>query len=423
MIINDLSNPAGHPEYQMVSGNPYSGVKKIPPHRELLARRTQKEQKGYVWTMGYNNCVGRYSQEAEYSLFSGSSLNRSLNHENDTDTEKLRRVTTELINCCRRVAKKMRTIPGWAVSPQLLAVITNADRASAAEYRSWISGLLNRDNDEYLSYGVHLFSSRSRGKVKDKATAFFRSCPGSRVFVTLTFIAAISDGDAVGVLNKFLTYIRKKHAGFQFLWVAERQTNNVDNPGNIHFHCIMNKRLPVAQYNALWVLQQYNSGLVGKNKYGEAISRAEIDRRYQDGSMQKVLNPFDVKRVKSIGGLSQYLTKYITKQEKTPFGCSVWHCSRGVSKLFVKAVVKLSAVRSCMTISNCRVDKKTGEVFMPEMIRDTFFMLVYINNKSHPLSFLKEMETINKWIIAGMEPDRLRKCNDDLYRKYFICQN
>jgi hypothetical protein len=421
MIINNLSNPAGHPEYEMVSGNVLQKIKKIPPHRELLARRTQKDQKGYVWTMGYNNCVGRYSQHQEYSLFTGSSLNRTLRDE--TPEEKLRRTTTALFATIRKVKEKMRSIPGWAVSPQLLAVIRGVDLASATEYKAWISGLLNRDDDEYLSYGVHLFSSRSRGKVKDKATAFFRSCPGSRVFVTLTFIAAISDGDAVGVLNKFLTYIRKKHSGFQFLWVAERQNENVEYPGNIHFHCIMNKRLPVAQYNALWVLQQYNSGLVGKNKYGETISRAEIERRYNDGTMQKVLNPFDVKRVKSIGGLSQYLTKYITKQEKTPFGCSVWHCSRGVSKLFVKAVVKLSAVRSCMTISNCRVDKKTGEVFMPEMIKDTFFMLVYINNKSHPLSFLKEMETINKWIISGMEPDRLRKCNDDLYRKYFICQN
>lgn len=420
MSINDLYQTAND-QFAMKDGNPYAeSTKRIPPHRELMARRTHKEQKGYVWTMGYNNCVGRYSSESEFSLFTGSSLNRKVQYE--TIEEELRAVTATLIGVARKVAKEMSVIPDWANSPLLITAILSKNVGSVNEYKVWVTALLHRDTD-YLSYGIHLFSSRSRGKVKDKATAFFRSCPGSRVFVTLTFIAAISDGDAVGVLNKFLTYIRKKHSGFQFLWVAERQSENKENPGNIHFHCIMNKRLPVAQYNALWVLQQYNSGLIGKNKYGEIISRSEIDRRYQDGTMQKVLNPFDVKRVKSIGGLSQYLTKYITKQEKTPFGCSVWHCSRGVSKLFTKAVCKLSAVRSCMTISNCRVDKKTGEVFMPEMIKDTFFMLVYINNKAHPLSFLKEMETINKWIMAGMEVDKLRKCNDDLYRKYFLCQN
>lgn len=420
MVINDLPVTANDQFAIQQPGIPVlKKVKKIPPHRELLARRVSRPERGYVWTMGYNNVVGRYSGGADYSLFSGSSLNRK--RKKLSFDEILRATTKHLLAVADALATKMRRFTGWNVSRPLIDLVLRQDADSEAEFSSWVS--LSIRLPFPLDYELHVFSDRSRGKVKDKATAFFRACPGSRVFCTLTFIAKVSDAMGVELLNKFLTYVRKGHKGFQFLWVAERQYENTDYPGNIHFHLIMNKRLPVAQFNAVWVLQQYNAGLQGKNKYGEVISRSEIDRRYEDGTMQKILNPFDVKKIKSIGGLSSYLTKYITKQQKNaPFGCAVWHCSRGVSRLFTKAVVRPSAFRYALSLNNCRVDKKTGEVFEARPIKQPFFMMVYINNKAMPLPFLKEMEKINAWVIGGMKPDGIRQCNDELYSKYF-CQN
>jgi len=409
--------------------NPYSWAGKInkdpltPKMRETV-RRVSKPEKGYVWTMGYNNCVGRYSGGDPYSLFSGSSLNRTLKLLDDG--EKLRRATKDIVELAIKIAAKMSRYRGWATDGPISDLLFRPHSTDPGKYRMWFQLQVpgGIDGLDGLSFGIHMFSDRSRGKVKDKATAFFRACPGSRVFMTLTFVAAVSDQDGVSILNKFLTYVRKKHSGFQFLWVAERQINNRDFPGNIHFHVILNKRLPVKIYNGLWVMQQYNAGLRAKNKYGEEITMEEITRRYQDGTIGKVLNPLDVDKIRSIGGLSHYLTKYITKQEKnSPFGCATWHCSRGVSRLFTKAVVNPSAFRYCLSLNNCRVDKKTGEVSEATAIKKPFFVMVFINNKSVPLNYLKEMETINKWLMAGMKPDSLRSCDDELYRKYFLCQN
>lgn len=428
MIINQLSsldtgsNTGGGLDCTLDAGAaPLKAKKIIPQHKRLMARKTSPSERGYVWTMGYNNVVGRYSGGLDYSLFTGSSLNRSLKFL--TDDQKLRIVTGHLLEMATQVARKMSRFPGWAISREVINVVCFPTDQNQRQYNLWFGCEVQID-DPGLSFGIRMLSPRSRGKVKDKATAFFRACPGSRVFVTLTFIQAVTDQRGVSILNKFLTAVRKKHLNFQFLWVAERQDKNRENPGNIHFHMIMNKRLPVREYNALWVLQQYNAGLRGKNKYGEPISPAEINSRYEDGTIGKVFNPYDAKKISSIGGLSSYLTKYITKQEENvAFGCAVWHCSRGVSRLFTKAVVSPSAFRYAMSLNNCRVDKKTGEVFEATAIRKQFFMMVWVNNKSMPLHYLREMEQINKWVLAGTPVDKLRTMNDDLYRKYFVCQN
>jgi hypothetical protein len=404
--------------------NPYARAGKkdrFSSQRRQIRKKTAPDSKGYLWTMGYNTCVGSYSGGRQYDLFTGSSLNRSLKIK--TDDEKLCAATNHLYKVANQVAAKMSGIFGWEVSRQIRDFINGPNIESAGRFAMWVQSEILHESQP-VSYNVHVLSSRSRGKVKDKATAFFRACPGSRIFVTLSFVAAVDDQTGISILNKFLTSIRKTHKDFQFLWIAERQEKNLKFPGNIHFHIIMNKRLPVKRYNALWVLQQYNAGLRAHNKYDEAITMQEVLDRYRDGTMQKILNPFDVRKVKSIGGLSAYLTKYITKQEKnTPFNCANWHCSRGVSRLFTRTVVSPSAFRYCLSLNNCKVDKDTGEVFEAKYIKKPFFIMAYINNKSLPLGYLKEMEQINKWLVQGMIPDKLRSCNDELYSKYFLCEN
>jgi hypothetical protein len=385
--------------------------------RKMVSRRTAPNEKGYTWTMGYNNIVGRYSSGFDYSRFSGSSYNRSLKV--NTYAKDLLTITGDLIAMAAKLARKMFAIPGWSVSGPLIDFFSRPDIESARVFVRWLQSKIPGHVDGY-SIGVHLLSPRSRGKIKDKATAFYRACPGSRVFVTLTFIAPVADRAGVVILNKFLTAIRAEFHGFNYLWVAERQQDT----GNIHFHMLANKRLPVKRFNALWVVQQYNAGLIGHDRYGQAITRSEVDLRFQNGTMQKVLNPFDVKKVYGINGLSSYLTKYITKQKKeTFFDCSVWHCSRGVSRLFTKATVSPSAFRYCQSFHNSRVDRETGELFPVPVVSEAFFVMVYINNKKVPLNFLREMEQANKWLMSGWYLDRLPLTNDADYKKYFLCEN
>src|ERR1700677_4056704 len=45
----------------------------------FLHRKVRRDEKGYIWQMGYNHCVGHYSPGSNYSRFGGSSLNRNNN--------------------------------------------------------------------------------------------------------------------------------------------------------------------------------------------------------------------------------------------------------------------------------------------------------------------------------------------------------
>lgn len=390
--------------------------------RQGTNRVTAREPGKYTWSMGYNNCVGRYSPGGKYGKFSGSSLNRNKKIKSEKHVKDVQSITNDLVAVARKTGRKLSERYGGIPWP-LLTLIARADDESKGEYRDWLSQQMGGDVFG-LSYRVHMLSTRSRGKIKDKATAFFRSCPGSRVFATLTFVAAVDDRTGITILNKFLTSLRKKFSNIQYFWVAERQTKNPDTPNNIHFHMILNKRLPVNVFNSLWVLQQYNAGLVGKDKYGNVITKADIQARYKAGTVGKVLNPLDVKK---IGGdvykLSSYLTKYITKQKKDePFGCAVWHCSRRVSRLFTRAVVGPSAFAYLKSFSNYRVDKKTGECWPAVEQKGPYHVIIYVNDKKAPLRYLKEMEQINKWIMEGLEITMLPEIDDDYYTKEFISE-
>lgn len=329
-----------------LTGGEGRAAKRTRKAREQLKKKTSKEAKPFVWQLGYNHCIGRWPGQDDYPAFSGSSMNR----------------------------KKAKPRPPTKASEN----------------------------------AIHIFSPRSRGKVKDKATAFYRSASGDRVFVTLTFIQDVTDKEGVQILNKFLTVLRKEKPGLQYLWVAEHQE---ESRSTIHFHVIMNRRLPVKRYNALWVLQQYNAGLIGKTAAGEEISREEIERRYNydmtskfkkkdPDSMMAALNPFDVERTYGVNGLAYYLTKYISKQKKKdPFGCLNWHCSRRVSRLFTKEVVSPSTFAYLQTFKNYKVDTKTGECFAPPVLSHQFFTMIYVHNKGAPLARLKRLENLNKWVM------------------------
>ncbi len=349
--------------------------KKIREARQKIYRKVSKPARPFTWRLGYNHCIGQWTGSEKYPTLSGSSLNR-----------------------------KKKVVP-------------------------------KKDKKEKPEGVVHIFSGRSRGKVKDKSMAFFRSISNNRTFLTLTFIQDLPDKEGVHILNKFLTVLRKEKPGLQYLWVAEHQE---ETRSTIHFHIILNRRLPIKRYNALWVLQQYNAGLIGHRENGEEISKTEMERRYHydinskfqkkdPDSVMAVLNPFHIEKAYGINKLAHYLTKYITDQKKEdPFGCLNWHCSRRVSKLFTKEIVSPSTFAYLLSFVNYQVDRKTGECFIPKVLTKQYFTMVYINNKGAPLNRLKQLETVNKWLIKKQvrDPDReqLAVLDDDLYRK-IICVN
>ena len=267
--------------------------------RAQVRKKVSKHETPYTYRLGYHCCTGQYTGGDQVASLSGSSMNR-----------------------------KMPATKSPAKKP-------------AGDCQ-------------------HVMSKRSKGKIRDKATAFWRSLKKDRILVTLTFIQHVDDKTGSKILNKFLTVVRKEIPGFLFLRVAEHQQERETK--TIHFHLLSNRRLTIRRYNALWVLQQYNAGLIARRANGEEIPKSEITARYKDGTIQEVLNPMDVTPAYSISGLSWYLTKYVTKQETgESFGCLTWHCSRRVSKLFTNQVVGSSTFRYMHTFRNWKVDRRTGE--------------------------------------------------------------
>lgn len=201
--------------------------------------------------------------------------------------------------------------------------------------------------------------------------------------------------------------MRKEFPQLQYIWIAERQLQTTNR---IHFHIIVNVFLPIKRWNALWIVQQYNAGI----KF-PGYTMEEILQRNQDGNLQEILNPVDVKRVKSIGVLASYLTKYITKGNNAGgFGCLAWHCSRQVSRLFLRTVTNWKVVKLASGIDNARFNRSTGEFFgMPQPVRERsgtkfFYTIWYLNQPARFLPFLRELEEINRYIMAGdVSPGRV----------------
>lgn len=429
--------------------NPYARAGKIQNAqdrrnlkvRKFMSRRKAPDANPYVWAIGYNNISARFSNR-EAPMLSGSSLNRK-HRPHGSQPQQKKKTTDEyaMLNTTALVRKAGVTYYGFlglgdafvrTSEPGLAPAETeDSDGQGGQPYR--VSASISQ-SELLLRIPAYQLSSRSRAKIRDKITAFFRAAGRSRTFATLTFIEKLDDGTAVEILNKFLTQLRKAFHRFEYIWVAERQEN-----GNIHFHMMLNKFLPVGRWNAMWVIAQYNSGLRGTRENDTEITYEEILDLYRKDAtvnfkptvknpktgkkvthMQLVLNPFDIREVKSVDLLSSYLTKYVTGQPyDTFFACRPWHSSRGVSRLFTKQLTTPSTFRYMNSIANYWVDKTTGEMNAPKTIRGAFWVVTYVCNKRVVLPFLKRMEQANKWLLAGLSPDGLEYLDDrELVRIY-----
>jgi hypothetical protein len=363
-------------------------AKFLPPPK-LERRKVSVPEKPFVHRVGYHSVVSNYTGGNTVNRLSGSSINRKKRDNEKADRPECEcRGIAHAIGEVRRSAGKTEALPAW-VCPGLLSPAQVADIRNRKRLSDTAGKQLPR---------VHLLNGRSKGIVKARCTAFYRACVGRKTLCTLTFINDVADTAAVRILNKFLTVLRKEFSKLQYIWVAERQEKTTKR---IHFHIIVNVFMPIKRWNALWVLQQYNAGITHPK-----FTRDEV-LNFINMEMTDVLNPVDVTRVKNVKHLSIYLTKYITKGDnKEGFGCLAWHCSREVSKLFLRTICDWTVVQLAKSIENARFDRRTGEFFgMPEPVREKsgkfFYTIWYLNQPGRFLPFLKEMEEINRYIIAG----------------------
>lgn len=389
-------------------------------------RTAPNDLKTTVCRIGYNNSVACYSKiSTEIAMMSGSSINRQYAAKKKLEFE-AQSGTTPL--CQASVGETIDDIREWEQEVRNLRT-TIAGKQAIEKPVARRMARLNRTKSAFCS-------KRTKGKVRDKATALYRVLGDTKTFLTLTFIEQVEHAKAIKILNKFLTVLRKMSAKkLHYIWVAELQMENKKNKYNIHFHMIINRKFAIKKINALWVLEQYNAGLRFRD-----IEHSEILQRYQNsmastqwkkepGGVESVLNPVDIEKINGIYGLNYYLTKYITKKTNGKYQilCAKWHCSRSVSRLFTKQVIHRSTFSELADPKkNSRYDAKKKQTIRPALIQGKFHLMYYINNRNHFLRYLDMVESVNRWMIVDdFSPDTIPETSDEELRKFYYdeCKN
>lgn len=322
-----------------------------------------------IYTISSNRAVGFYPH-SPVNVWSGSSLNTIKKPKNETKTK----VSTDSIRKLSFQTSNIETIK----------------------------------IDAKVEKPLNIMSRRTKLKIRDKIEIFYASSSKNNFsLVTLSFINRVYDLQAVACLNKFLTVVRKRNPGVNYIWVAERQNENYKYPGNIHFHIVVNSTFNIKEYNQLWVNQQYHSGIQFDN-----ITLSDVRLHRKLGTTQTVLNPFDIKRISDTNGLSAYLTNYVTKNVDE-FKCRVWGSSQTISKLYTKQVIGERHFNQLELPFNSRLNKKTGQLYVSKKYthsvtnaltgEDKVICVIHsvINKKYFHKAFMHDLIEINKQILQG----------------------
>ena len=116
------------------------------------------------------------------------------------------------------------------------------------------------------------------------------------------------------MLNNFLIQLKRSYGVKNYLWIAETQGN-----GNLHFHIITNVNIAWQTIRKIW-----NTIL---NNYGY-IDKFEEKYKHRDP------NSTDIHVLKKVRNLSAYLTKEMTKNQKSrKIDGKLWGCSKNLLKL------------------------------------------------------------------------------------------
>lgn len=131
------------------------------------------------------------------------------------------------------------------------------------------------------------------------------------VMITLTLPSVQNESDKEikrNYLNNFLIQLKSKHDVKNYLWVAEKQKN-----GNIHFHICVDKWCNKFQIQRLW---------------NKVLSNGVYLSNYQQKFGNKLPPNVKITGQKEMANPAEYLTKYVTKAEKTqPIDGVKWACT------------------------------------------------------------------------------------------------
>lgn len=282
---------------------------------------------------------------------------------------------------------------------------------------------------------LYRLSYRTRKKIREKSQAFIQVYGVERcTFLTLTFIGTVDDCTAVSILNKFQTRIRQKYGNFEFIRVAERQDGKRNGyshcTGNIHFHLLVNRRLPVQEINGLWIRQQYRAGISHPAIEENIIAPGFKVTDLSDQELAKFLNPVDIDDIKDAAACAGYLVKYMAKSDDV-FEVQIFQCSKAVSALATgialtqfqyRKAMRLSTVTDKATPVNMRVNRD-GELIEARTTcvydkQDRFLAAVtpVINIDYFNKNYLHELKQINRIIVDKLEDFRKRRRTLDAYR-------
>lgn len=195
------------------------------------------------------------------------------------------------------------------------------DRSAEQTEEAFIKRLINRPlfkKEKESEEKPRVMSRRTKSKIRKKIMAFAR-LHKHLSFLTLTFCNEVKDQKAIKILHRFLNNANKRSKDFQYLWVAEKQTENKVFKDNIHFHLITNKYWKIDKWWPYWLELQARQGITPR------------DESFKPSSA------FDVKSItgNNVKAIAKYLTHYVTKNEGQ-FFCQVWNCSKKISRLYTE---------------------------------------------------------------------------------------
>lgn len=208
---------------------------------------------------------------------------------------------------------------------------SSLDRTDEQTEEAFINRLLKKplfpEKEEKKERKERVMSKRTKTKIRKKVIAFAR-IHKRLSFLTLTFVNKVEEELAVKILHKFLDNASKRSKDFQYLWVAEKQTQNKVFKNNIHFHLITNKFWKINKWWSYWLDLQARFGIIPR------------DQNY------KASSAFDVRNITgaNIKAIANYLTYYVTKNEGS-FKCQVWNCSKKISRLYTEFYEDYSFIR------------------------------------------------------------------------------
>lgn len=218
--------------------------------------------------------------------------------------------------------------------------------------------------------------------VTKRLSTFWQTLSGEKqlYFWTITFPQGTTETEGHKLFNIWLTRMRDEMNLRSYLWVKELQAN-----GTIHFHIAVHQKLAVKQANRFMrasIMRAIDNQQISWERH-KAVKYNGVDIA-KDRKTKRVVNFAKSKKAKA---LSNYLTKYVTKNQ-TEFTMLAWHCSRDYSNIITSFALTREEVKKF------RLHKEINE---NKFYENDYFKIFYWSTKP-PDRVIKYFELINTHI-------------------------